>query len=48
MKVAITGKGGVGKTTLASTLAHVSTPTKGAPSSQPTSTRMPIWAWRWA
>ena len=45
MKVAITGKGGVGKTTLASTLAR---PTKGAPSSQPTSTRMPIWAWRWA
>ena len=47
MKVAITGKGGVGKTTLSSTLARLYAD-EGRTVLPPTSTRTPISDWRWA
>ena len=44
MKVAITGKGGVGKTTLSSTLARLYA--DEGRTVLPTSTLTPIWVWR--
>lgn len=47
MKVAITGKGGVGKTTLSSTLARLYAD-EGRTVLAPTWILTPIWDWRWA
>lgn len=47
MKVAITGKGGVGKTTLSSTLARLYAD-EGRTVLAAMSTRTPISDWRWA
>ena len=46
MKIAISGKGGVGKTTLSSNLARLWAPRRAAVSSPSTPIRTPTWPWR--